>query len=283
MSYGYGIFSITDFFERFGPDNIIYLSLFLIFFVFLAAIFKRTGVFRDRYGNPEMGSIVIISLSISLMATYGIYRAGYDFTGLFYNFGFSVESLYVVLAIILILTSIFIIWKFGISIALIVLGLLLGLIALFTDIIYEKNIALIIAGALLLVGFFLLKRIRGHIIGSYDWEREKRKLGGRSYVMILGVLLVILGLVLENTIAMIIGGVLTLIGFILWNRKRPGSYRPLGTKYMPLQEKRQLRAGTPLIFLGALVIILGLVLGYNIVAIAGCILSAIGLLLKIFK
>ena len=101
--------------------------------------------------------------------------------------------------------------------------------------------------------------------------------------MILGVLGVILGLVLGNTIAMIIGGILTLIGFGLWNRKRPGSYRPLGESYHPKQEMRQLRAGTPLLFLGAIIAILGLVLGNDITVIVGSVLAAIGFLLRIFK
>ena len=139
------------------------------------------------------------------------------------------------------------------------------------------------AGALIVVGFLLLKRVRNGIIGSYDWQKEKRQWKGRSYVMILGVLGVILGLVLGNTIAMIIGGILTLIGFGLWNRKRSGSYRPLGQDYYPKQEMRQLRAGTPLLFLGAIIAILGLVLGNDITVIVGSVLAAIGFLLRIFR
>ncbi|MEK6841569.1 MAG: hypothetical protein AABX91_00260, partial [Nanoarchaeota archaeon] len=282
--YGsYGSFSITDFFERFGPDNIIYLSLFLILFVFLSAILKRTGIFRDHQGFPDMKSIAIISLSISLMSVYGIYRTSYDFTNLFYNIGFSAESLYPVLGIILLLTAVFIMWKFRIGVSLMILGILLGLTAFFTEVIYDKNIALLIAGALIVVGFFLLRKVRMGIAGSYDWQKEKRQWKGRSYVMILGVLGVILGLVLGNTIAMIIGGILTLIGFGLWNRKRSGSYRPLGQDYYPKQEMRQLRAGTPLLFLGAIIAILGLVLGNDITVIVGSVLAAIGFLLRIFR
>ena len=156
----YGSFSITDIFERFGPDNIIYLSLFLILFVFIATILKRVGIFKDAYRNPDTKSVAVISLAISLMATYGIYRSDYDIESLFYNFGFSANSLYPVLAIILILASIFIIWKFRIGTLLIILGLLLGLTTLFTEIIYEKTTAMIIAAVMLLVGLLLLERTR---------------------------------------------------------------------------------------------------------------------------
>jgi hypothetical protein len=278
----FGSFSITDIFERFGPDNIIYLSLFLVLFVFIATILKRTGIFRDMQGNADTKSAAVISFAIALMSTYGIYRSDYNVQNLFYSLGFSADSLYPVLAIFLLLAIIYIMWRFSIGVSLMILGLLLGLTALFTEIIYEKNTALIIAGILLVVGFFLLRRVSGHIRGGYDWQKEKRQWKGRTHVMILGVLGIIFGLVLENKIIMIIGGALALVGFALWHRKRPGSYRPLGEKYMPIQKRKQLRAGTPILFLGALIAILGLIWGNDIVIISGSVLAAIGFLLRMF-
>ena len=102
-------------------------------------------------------------------------------------------------------------WRFGIGVLLLGLGLILGLTALFTDVIYERTTALIIAGVLIFIGFFMLKRVRRGIAGSYDWQKEKRQWKGRSYVMILGVLSVILGLIIGSTIVIIIGAIVAVL------------------------------------------------------------------------
>jgi len=176
--------------------------------------------------------------------------------------------------ILILALAIFLIWKFGFSVFLIVLGALLALTAFFTDIIYEKTNAMIIGGVLFLLGLLLTRWSRGRLmaggrwagrklIGSYDWQKEKDQWTGRVYVLILGVLLIMLGLVLNNQKIILIAGVFfTLIGIWLWARKRPGLYRPLDFRkgYSPVQERRQWRSGNAMMFSGVLLIIFGFVL-----------------------
>ena len=287
---GYGSFSITEIFDRFGAENIIYLSLFLIFFTFLFTVLNRVGIFRDHYGNPNTGSLTVISLSISLLITYGFYRSNYNIEDLFYNFGFSTDSLYPVILIAILALLVFIMWRFSVGILLMVLGILLALISIFTEIIYEKTTALIIAIVLFLIGLLLTKAGRRGVIrggkwisGKYDWKKEKSQWRGRTHVLILGVLIFILGFILGQIYIIIPGIILTLIGIWLWYRKRPGLYRPLTPGYNPIQEKRQLKSGTPIFFLGALIVIFGFLTSQTTIIIIGAILAVIGLFLRMIR
>ena len=43
--YGYGGFSLTDLFNRFDPQEMISVSLFLILFIFVSSALKKVGLF----------------------------------------------------------------------------------------------------------------------------------------------------------------------------------------------------------------------------------------------
>lgn len=277
-------FSITNLLD--SPDAVL-LALFFIIAAFIAFILRKSNVFRDSNGQHNRGVIAVISFSISLIAVYGIYKSGFDLEGLFSGFGISSGILSMLIWGAIIAAAIFIIWQLGVGIFLLLSGLVIIAISLFTDLIYAAGIALIIGGVMVLVGLFLWRRARKKMMaigGSYNWQREKSQWGGRTYVLILGVLMVILGLIINQSIILIAGIALALIGALLWWRKRPGSYRPMDLRkgYSPIQERRQLRSGTPVLFLGVLVVIFGLLIGNTIVLIIGAVLAVIGFLLRIF-
>ncbi len=172
---GYGSFSITGFFDSFGLENLIYLLLFVIFFMFISRSIIKLGLFRgrrDMYGRTQenKGTAVVLGMAISLLAVAVIYRSGYDVVNLFSWLGISSDSLYPLLALVLLLLIIFVILRFklGFSGFLMLLGIFLAGIALFTELIYERGMALLIGVILLIVGFLMRK-------SSKAWMRENMR------------------------------------------------------------------------------------------------------------
>ena len=236
----------------------------------------------------KIGAIFLLSLSLA--QPYNL-PSGYILkaSGLVINetAGFSVDSsIFLIIAPIII--AVLMIWRFGLSGLLITTGLAM-IAAAIVGFIYESGIALIIGAILFLLGLWLWSRrrisvggIAGRIGSNYSWRQERSQWAGRSYVLILGVLTLILGLGISQIILIGVGAVLSLIGLYLWRRKRPGLYRPMTPGYNPTQERRQFRSGTPVLFLGVIAIILGLLLSWMWLIIAGAVVAAIGLLLRIF-
>ena len=184
---GYGRFSITDFFSSIEPATI---TLGLLFFIFFALIFYvLSRVFKDQYGQPNKGIAGTISLALSLLIIYGLYRTGFDLGNIFYNLGFSVGALYPILSVLFLIIAILLIRKLRFSGFLILFGLFIILLTIFTDIFYEKLVALTIGVVLFLIGVWLWRRGRrmmrgigrgalraGKWVGSkYDWEKEKKQ------------------------------------------------------------------------------------------------------------
>ena len=166
MAYGYGSFSITSLFDWFGQENLVYTLLFVIFFIFISKSLIKMGLFRgrNRYGglDENKGTAAIVGACVSLLASYGIYRSGFDIMDFFYGLGISSDSLLPILAIVLLLLIIFIIFKFKIrfSTILMILGLFLVAITIFTDLIYEKTIGVIIGIVIFLVGILIRRNLR---------------------------------------------------------------------------------------------------------------------------
>jgi len=155
-NYGYGGygFSLTDIFSRIDPQEMILVSFFVILLLFISTGLKKVGLFRDVYGNPQTGVIVIISLVISLAATYGIYQSGqvYQIEDFLTNSGVSP------LWILAVLLSLLVIIKLGFPALLISAGVLIALVTLFTDAFYEKTLPLLGGIAAFLIGLWLRKR-----------------------------------------------------------------------------------------------------------------------------
>ena len=150
--YGYyGSFSISNFLDSIGPSTMILFVLFIIFFAVLHNIVFLT-FFK---GNKSVSAIV--SFCVSLLAVYGINRARWDLSGLFYGLGIPSNVLSILIPIILLIASIYIIVKLGVSWLFLIFGIFLTLVSLFTDIIYERGIAIAIGLVLLLVGGLLLR------------------------------------------------------------------------------------------------------------------------------
>ncbi|GIU68290.1 MAG: hypothetical protein KatS3mg001_140 [Candidatus Pacearchaeota archaeon] len=184
-------------------------------------------------------------------------------------------------------------WKAGTPV------IFLGVLVMILGFLINQIIVIVVGAVLVLIGLLINSKTRSRMISAgkmvgrglisggkfirsrYDWEKEKRQWKGRTHVLILGILVFILGLVLNQIYIMGVGVVLFLIGVWLWARKRPGLYRPLTPKYYPIQEKRQLKAGTPVMFLGALVVIFGFLINQIIVIAVGAVLVLIGLITRL--
>jgi hypothetical protein len=85
-AYSYNSVSIVDFFETLGGENIALAAIFLISFALLFTILGRTGFFKENNA-----AAVVISLSLSLLISYGLYRQNIDFNidGIIFSLGIS--------------------------------------------------------------------------------------------------------------------------------------------------------------------------------------------------
>lgn len=292
---GYGGFSLGEFFDRIDPQTAILGALFLVFFVLI--FYPLSRFFKDQYGQPNKAAAGIPAGAISFIIIYEIYRSGFNIEDLFYGLGVPSDFIYNILPIIILAFAILIIWvlgrrrdelgrktfslKRGLGGFFMLSGLLLILLSIFTEIFYEKTTVLVIGIIFLLLGIIL--SFGRATRPAYDWQKEKRQWKGRTHVFILGILLVILGLIISQIILIIAGIILTIIGAWLWYRKRPGLYRPLTPSYNWRREKKQFKSGTPVLFLGILVVIFGLIVNQTTIVIVGAIIAVIGLLLRIFK
>lgn len=168
---GYG-FSITDMLDRIGSDNIIYLSLFLIFFAFLFGILTKTGIFQKSNGETNKASAAVISLCISLLIIYGFYRSGQIYQIQYFLSNLGISPLW----ILAVLVSLVIILKLGIGVYLITAGLLLALGTIFTDMFYEKTIPLVVGIGAFLLGLWIRNRSSEEERYPRTRRRDRRRL-----------------------------------------------------------------------------------------------------------
>ncbi len=169
-------FSITNFIDSVGPENLFFMASFIVFFVLL--FFALGKVFKDSYGYPNKPVAGTIALVGAFMASYGLYRSGFDLTGFFYRTGIDTNMLYPILAIIFLVFAIFIIKYIKLSGFLMLLGAFFLAIALFTDIVYEETFILVMGSILLIVGFLLWRRSMAKKLGKlgkYVLKRGAKK------------------------------------------------------------------------------------------------------------
>lgn len=188
-------FSVSDFFSNIDAQSVFIVVCFGVLGLLLSTILNRFAAFRGTTAG-------IMSLLLSLGMTWGINK-WINLNGLLSGIGFSGDILpYLLVALLIVL--IFFLWKFK-WIAFWISGLIMVLIALFTDWIYETGIVLI-AGIIFL------------IIGTLWWWRKKRggKIRFSLLMIILGLLIGTYGLYIKDTLYMIIGGILFLLGIIFW-------------------------------------------------------------------
>jgi len=187
---GYGGFSLTNFFDRMNPSTIILVLVFLIFFALI--FYALSKFFKGPYGQPNKGIAGVMAFATTSLIIYGLYRTGFDLGSIFYNLGFSVDFLYPILAIIILVFAILIIRSLGrtkkdefgrrtfslrrgLGGFFMVFGLFIILLTIFTDIFYEKGITLIIGIVSLVIGLLLWRRRRRRRLPNYQPSPQERE------------------------------------------------------------------------------------------------------------
>jgi len=160
FDFGYGSFSLSNFFDSLDPSTVTYGLLFFIIFTLIFMAISRVNLFKNIRGEPNTVASGVVSFAIAALVVYYLYRAGYDLESFFYDLGFSGNLFSLIAMIIVVLFAVFIIIKFKFAGFFIVSGVLLMLISLFTDLIYERTAAFFIGLALLIIGVFLGKAAR---------------------------------------------------------------------------------------------------------------------------
>ena len=225
-SYG-GSFSIVSFLDSIGAENITFMALFIIFFAVL--FYSLSRLFKDSYGQPNKPIAGVLAFAISALISYGIYRSGFDLTGLLYGWGIDTSFLYPVISIAILLFAGLMIKYVGFGMFLMLLGAFFLYIALFTDIVYEKTFLAILGGILAVLGFVIWRRkaARRHI---EQWGRDafqRAKARPKWIIILVGFFLIFLGFTIGLEILIYIGFILVLIGFF-FNKSRRRRLPPPG-------------------------------------------------------
>lgn len=169
--------ALTDALYQIDPNSMVLAVFFVITFALLMFILRRTGIGKNN------ATATVISLCISLLATYGITRTKFDLNGFVYNLGISEDTLYII-GPIAALFFIFLISrrkdpvtqrrKFSLGKFLMILGALIFALA-FSGWIYQKGVFFVAGAVLLLIGLKLyFNRKRKERIGNMNWyEKDK--------------------------------------------------------------------------------------------------------------
>ena len=165
--FGYGL-SLSDFLYSINSSTLILFLLFLIFFVILNNV-----IFINFFRGNKMVSTVL-SLSISIMAVWGLNRMNWDLGSFFFTLGLSEDTLYTLVLIVLLIAVIYAIFKGKLRLLFLGLGLLLIILAFFTDIFFEWTTALLIGTVLVVIWAFLAWRARRK-------KKEEPHYGGKGY------------------------------------------------------------------------------------------------------
>lgn len=156
MAIGLGL---GDILRDIDPETLVLAVLFIVFFVVIN--FSLSKIFKK-----DKTSSTILSLCISLLATYGITKTNLNVNNFFYSIGLSEELLYTITPI---LALIFIVIlsikkdkttqrrKFSFGRFFMILGGLMVVLGL-TPLIYRKAFYIITGAILLAVGGLILKR-----------------------------------------------------------------------------------------------------------------------------
>lgn len=151
--------AISDMLSSIDPNTMLLGLLFIIFYVLIN--FSLSKVFKK-----ERASSAIISLCVSLLAVYGLNRLNWDLSGVYLNLGLSEEFLYSVVPLIILGLAILGSFvkdsmtgrrKFRLYRLFFILGGFLILLSFFA---YEQTILFVAGIVLILIGLFLLWRIK---------------------------------------------------------------------------------------------------------------------------
>ena len=143
-------FSIGTMVNEFGGENLVLIT---IFFILLATINYALGKAIDN--KPTVG---VIATSISLLATYGIYKLDFDIVEMLFDIGIPESVMYYLFPLLFILISIILFKKLGLGMLLFILGIFLLGMSAFTDFFYESTVTGVIGVILIVLGAWLLKK-----------------------------------------------------------------------------------------------------------------------------
>ena len=146
-------FSIGSFFDQIGAENLVLITLFLIFLAFINFALTKS-IMKD---NRNVAGV--ISLCVSLLIVYGLYATSFDVLGLMSGFGVSNDLIITWVPIIFLIAIIFFTVKFHISKVMTFVGALFIILSQ-TSLVYETT-------------FFLLVGLALFIIGAIWWYKRK--------------------------------------------------------------------------------------------------------------
>lgn len=163
-------FSLGDFLDSLDSSTMILGALFIIFFALIHFILSR--IIRGSDGKPNSAIAGVISLAVSLLAIYGINKIGLDYESLLASIGISGDTLYTLLAIILVVGAIYLLIRVG-SLGLLIIGVSFLGVGL-TNLVYEKTTFVVIGIVIIIIW----------AIVSYSTYRMRQTVflrGGRRY------------------------------------------------------------------------------------------------------
>lgn len=181
--------SIGDFFDAFGGENLLLISILIISFTILNFIFGKT--FKNQDGRPNVAVSGVVAFTASLLITYGIYRTNFDIEGLFFNIGVSNQLLYSIVPWIVAIGLGIMIWKLGKK-TLLFVGIGLIILSLIPNLIYEDTLVLIVGIGLLVI--YLIMLLKKPKYDRYGYPIKNRGgLGGKEVLIIIGLIFLALG------------------------------------------------------------------------------------------
>ncbi|MEK6906513.1 MAG: hypothetical protein AABW81_02735 [Nanoarchaeota archaeon] len=140
-------FSLSEILDSIDSSTMILGALFILIFAFTNYILSKTLIGRDGKSNSAISGVM--SLSISLLAVYGINKIGLDYESLLSSIGISSDFLYVALPVILLIGAIYLLVRLR-SLGLLIIGVVfIG--AGLTDLVYEKTTVLIMGIVILII------------------------------------------------------------------------------------------------------------------------------------
>jgi len=211
---------MVEILDYIDPQSMFLMLIFLISFVMLQ--FSLSRVFKK---SPQTGSM--IAILVSILITYGLYYIGIDFEGFAFDLGFDMDMVILVSSILILIGFIYLLKKVGFGLTLIILGIGIIGISFFA---YEQTITATIGIVILVLGVFFWwrRKKKQNKIPNVNYSKINnsslpkniknpgRKLGMSLFLITVGGIILVGGLILANIIVSVVGGALLILGIIIY-------------------------------------------------------------------